>query len=46
MRKFGAKARGYAKATMTVEQSVVGMIKVIDGATRETHGRQNVDLGW
>jgi hypothetical protein len=38
MGNFGAKARGYEKATMTVEQSVVGMINVIDNATRETHG--------
>ncbi|KAL9121203.1 MAG: hypothetical protein Q9187_002239 [Circinaria calcarea] len=34
----GAEAFGYEKAAITVEQSVTGMIKVIDVAKRETHG--------
>ncbi len=35
---LGAEAFGLEKAAITVEQSVTGMIKVIDVATRETHG--------
>ena len=33
----GADAFGLEKAAITIEQSVTGMIKVIDVATRETH---------
>jgi len=35
---LGAAAFGYEKAAITVDQSVGGVIKVIDAATRETHG--------
>lgn len=34
----GAEFFGYEQAAITVEQSVTGVIKVIDAATRETHG--------
>ncbi|KAL9117322.1 MAG: hypothetical protein Q9187_006142 [Circinaria calcarea] len=34
----GAKAFGFEKAALTVEQSVTGMIKIFDVAKRETHG--------
>ncbi|PSS12787.1 hypothetical protein M430DRAFT_106153 [Amorphotheca resinae ATCC 22711] len=34
----GAKAFGVEKAAITVEESAAGLIKVIDAATRETHG--------
>ena len=34
---LGAEAFGYEKAAITVQQSVTGMIKVIDAATRQTH---------
>ncbi|SPQ24832.1 959f1f8e-e6e7-498b-9f1d-ceeb1299ed37 [Thermothielavioides terrestris] len=33
----GAAAFGYEKAAITVEESVNGLIRVIDAATRETH---------
>ena len=33
----GAEAFGLEKAAITVKDSVEGMIKVIDAATRETH---------
>ena len=33
----GVEAFGYEKATITVQQSVTGMIKVIDAAIRQTH---------
>ena len=35
---LGAEAFGYEKAAISVEESVRGMIKVVDAATRETHG--------
>ena len=35
---LGAEAFGYEKAAITVEESVGGMVRVIDAATRETHG--------
>lgn len=35
---LGADAFGYEKAAITVDESVKGMMKVIDTATRETHG--------
>ena len=38
MGNYGAKAFGAEKAAITVEESVTGLIKVIDAATRETHG--------
>lgn len=34
----GADAFGYEKAAITVEESVSGLIKVIDASSRETHG--------
>ena len=34
----GARLFGFEKAALTVEQSVEGLIKVFDAATRETHG--------
>ena len=34
---FGAEAFGVEKAAITVQESVTGMIKVIDAAARETH---------
>jgi NAD(P)-dependent dehydrogenase (short-subunit alcohol dehydrogenase family) len=34
----GADAFGYPQAAVTVEDSVNGMVKVLDAATRETHG--------
>ncbi|KAK4123007.1 NAD(P)-binding protein [Parathielavia appendiculata] len=34
----GAHAFGYEKAAITVDDSVNGIIKVIDASTRETHG--------
>jgi norsolorinic acid ketoreductase len=33
----GAYAFGYEKAAITVDESVNGVIKVIDAATRDTH---------
>jgi hypothetical protein len=33
----GADAFGVAKAAITVEDSVAGVVKVIDDSTRETH---------
>ena len=38
MSNRGANFFGFGKPALTVEQSAVGMIKVIDAATRETHG--------
>ena len=38
MSNGGAKFFGFGKPALTVEQSAGGMIKVIDAATRETHG--------
>ena len=35
---LGAEAFGVEKAAITIRQSVTGMIKIIDAATRETHG--------
>ncbi|KAJ4293057.1 hypothetical protein N0V88_005721 [Collariella sp. IMI 366227] len=34
----GAAAFGYEKAAITVDESVNGIIKVVDAATRDTHG--------
>ncbi|KAK8129788.1 Glucose/ribitol dehydrogenase [Apiospora kogelbergensis] len=34
----GAAAFGYAQAAIPVEESVKGVLKVVDAATRETHG--------
>lgn len=33
----GAEYFGHEKAAITIEQSVTGMVQVIDAATRETH---------
>ena len=38
MGNLGAEAFGLEKAAITVQQSVTRMIKVIDAATRKTHG--------
>ncbi|KAL3475424.1 NAD(P)-binding protein [Aspergillus californicus] len=40
MGNAGAKAAGLEKAFQTVEESVGGMVELIDGATRETVGGQ------
>ena len=37
MGNHGAKSFGLEKAAITVQESVTGMIKVIEAATRETH---------
>jgi len=39
MGNAGAKWAGMEKAPLTLEQSVSGMMKVIDGATKETSGK-------
>ena len=38
MGNLGAEAFGLEKAAITVQESVTGMIEVIDAATRKTHG--------
>lgn len=38
MGNHGAVSFGLEKASITTKESVEGMIKVIDDATRETHG--------
>ncbi|TVY73252.1 Short chain dehydrogenase gsfK [Lachnellula suecica] len=37
MGNLGAELRGLEKAILTVEESVAGLMKVIDAATKETH---------
>lgn len=38
MGNFGAQSLGMGTAAITLDQSINGMIKVIDSATRDTHG--------
>nr|POE47429.1 norsolorinic acid ketoreductase [Quercus suber] len=42
---FGAVALGYEKAETSIEDSVEGMMKIIDDATKETHSVDNQHKG-